>query len=126
MRENNRLVYVTKAEKLWLQDFRITALKQCGDLELQRNIRDRVIPFPWRISVRISRVANDGRLDCQIWIQHRSKPISYTRKRTCRVGLGSTRGRYLTLREGTTPNTIQRNGAGLSVPKGTKTRVGAN
>jgi hypothetical protein len=105
---DNRWIYVTRRELYQLRDIRAAACKQCPDVQFQRAIRDRIVPFPYEVFTNIFGRDRDGSLIGEIRISGSAMPRDRVRSiRIVRVQ-GLTEDRDIRLRRNSNPRMMQR------------------
>ena len=91
-------IAVTALERDWLYDQRIKAIRECPNLGIHAAKRDKIIPFPYRCSLRIYRRDKDGSLGAEVVLQEKGSKSRYIRRLRSPARYGSTGDRGIHLR----------------------------
>jgi hypothetical protein len=93
-----RRISCTPAERDWLYEQRLRAMKECNDIRWQKARRTPLREHSWRCRLEIHRRCKDGSLLASVVIRDGETGTSYRRNLRAHHTLGSTSGRGIHLR----------------------------
>lgn len=91
-------IAVTRAERDWLYDERVRAIRTFPNITFHLQIQQKEVPFPWLCALRIYRRDKDGSLLAAVVLQEKGSKSRYIRKLRVPAAYGSTGDRELYLR----------------------------